>query len=235
MAKAKLLNVVMRDSGREALKKGKVKPKRKGASVDANIDGSFDAYTKATVKQDTERFYKTTYSPKNLKEATTRVGGVATDETGFTSRLSGQGKWAMGNIRSSLRSDRKTFFQAAAGDALRGSITGGVTGGLYAEAQGGSFWAGAKEGAFNGAVGWSGYKMGMRATGATSRNPFAGLGKKSQNDPNAKRGVLSSAGNMVNLSSSSPEISRQAAALINQKQWSGLSNAVVKNKGNNIF
>jgi hypothetical protein len=57
--------------------------------------------------------------------------------------------------------------------ALRGAVVGGAIGGTQDWAQGGSFWTGAKSGAFNGAVGWSAYRMAGHAVGATSLNPFS--------------------------------------------------------------
>lgn len=56
--------------------------------------------------------------------------------------------------------------------ALKGGVAGAAIGGTSEAAQGGSFWTGAKAGAFNGAVGWGAYRTLGRATGATTRNPF---------------------------------------------------------------
>lgn len=75
--------------------------------------------------------------------------------------------------------------------AARGAVAGSAIGGTTEWAQGGSFWAGAKEGAFNGAVGWGAYRMAGHAVGATSRNPFA-----KANADGSGGGLLTAAGNM---------------------------------------
>lgn len=60
--------------------------------------------------------------------------------------------------------------------AARGAVGGAVIGGTMESAQGGSFWTGAKSGAFNGALAYSGYRTLKTATGATSRNPLSRKG-----------------------------------------------------------
>jgi hypothetical protein len=60
--------------------------------------------------------------------------------------------------------------------AARGAVLGGAVGGTMEWSQGGSFWAGAKSGMFDGAVLNSGYRTLKTATGATSRNPLAKQG-----------------------------------------------------------
>jgi len=50
--------------------------------------------------------------------------------------------------------------------AGQGAVWGGVAGGTLSAAQGGDFWEGAKEGAFKGAVGYTGLKTAKIATGA---------------------------------------------------------------------
>lgn len=56
--------------------------------------------------------------------------------------------------------------------ALKGAVGGAAIGGTQEWAQGGSFWTGAKSGAFNGAVGWGAYRTLGKSVGATTRNPF---------------------------------------------------------------
>jgi hypothetical protein len=60
--------------------------------------------------------------------------------------------------------------------AARGAVGGAAIGGTMEWSKGGSFWTGAKSGAFNGAVGYAGYRTLKTATGATSRNPFGRKG-----------------------------------------------------------
>lgn len=131
--------------------------------------------------------------------------------------------WMGANVQRSLKGS-ETVLGVAANHAVRGAIGGAAIGGTMEAVQGGSFWDGAKAGAVNGAVGWGGYRMGMRATGATSMNPFAGINKK---DPN-NQGLVTAAGRMVNSMSTKSNISRQAATLLNHQQRLGLSDAVVK-------
>jgi hypothetical protein len=127
----------------------------------------------------------------------------------------------VGTLKAGMKPN-ETMLGVAASHAVRGAVVGGLGGGTMEAAQGGSFWDGAKAGAFNGAVGWGGYRMGMRMTGATSMNPFAGLkGGKEQ-------GLLASAGRMTNVMSGDVKVAKSAAGMLNQAQRSGWSDAVTK-------
>ncbi len=78
----------------------------------------------------------------------------------------------MGSNVMSRYGDGWGIAKGALGHATRGAVVGAAIEGTNEYAQGGSFWTGAKAGAFDGAVGWTGYKMAGAAFGATSRNPF---------------------------------------------------------------
>lgn len=151
--------------------------------------------------------------------AVSTSGGWA--QSGMSSKAGGLGSWAGNNIRGSLQKDQ-TVLGVAAGHAMRGAVGGGAIGGATEAAQGGDFWAGAKAGAFNGAVGWGGYRMGMRATGATSYNPLAGLNSKNPN----KQGIAAAAGRMVNTTSTKSNVSKQASTLLNHQQQLGLQQSI---------
>lgn len=163
----------------------------------------------------------------NLNRGATsaRAGGYSNLGTGgsLKSRAMQTGAWMRGNLANSLRDDNVSLLRAAGGHAARGGVFGGLAGGISSSAQGGSFWDGAKEGAFNGAVGWTGYRMGMRATAATSRNPFS------------QQGPVRSAVNMFNATSQNPNISRPAQKLLQHRQMEGLSRAVTKSQGKGIY
>lgn len=143
-------------------------------------------------------------------------------QDGLSAKTGALSSWGMNNIRGSIGKDQ-TVLGVAAGHAMRGAVAGGAIGGTAEAAQGGDFWAGAKAGAFNGAVGWGGYRMGMRATGATSYNPLAGLNSTA---PGAKRGLLSSGGNMVNATSTKTKVSKQASTLLKHEQRLGLQESI---------
>jgi hypothetical protein len=86
--------------------------------------------------------------------------------------------------------------------ALRGAVGGAAIGGTAEWAQGGSFWAGAKDGAFKGAVGWSAYRMAGHATDHMSMNPlskngaFTGVSKQVKAIMQAKKDHVAAQGIM---------------------------------------
>lgn len=92
-------------------------------------------------------------------------------------------------------------------NAVQGAIVGGAIGGTTNAMNGGSFWDGAKSGAMHGATGWAGYKMAMRATGATKINPFN------------KNGILGSTKGMYN--SQVDNMSDSVKAILRNKQTAG--------------
>lgn len=97
--------------------------------------------------------------------------------------------------------------------AVQGAAAGGGIGGTIEAAQGGSFWDGAKQGAFNGALGFTAIRTVKRAAGASS---YIG------ND-----GIRQVGGNMIRSTSADQEISRQASSLLNQRQRDGMTRAIM--------
>lgn len=126
------------------------------------------------------------------------------------------GKWGKSNYSLSASLEGRTAMGAAINDAVKGAIGGAVIGGAVEAGQGGSFWSGAKEGAFNGAVGWSAAKGMQRATGADSML----FGKN--NIYNSAKGMIAGA------SGDAANVAKSAQTLLSQRQFQGLSNAVVK-------
>jgi hypothetical protein len=121
----------------------------------------------------TARKYNFEDVPWKEAEPSNLAKGAATDfnpKAGTVRNFLGA---AASNLKSAHGGGWGGVAKQAGMHALRGSVGGGAIGGTTEWAQGGSFWAGAKSGAFNGAVGWSGYRMAGKAVGATSRNPFS--------------------------------------------------------------
>lgn len=140
--------------------------------------------------------------------------------SGTWDQISRAGSSMWQTAKMSAEKEGRTVWGAAGQHAIRGAAWGAVGGGTIEAAQGGSFWDGAKQGAFNGAVGWTGYRMGMRATGATSKNPFAG----------DNRGMLSSGATMFKSLSKDGEVSKQAQAILRPMQANGINKAMMKRK-----
>lgn len=99
-------------------------------------------------------------------------------------------------------------------DSVQGAALGGGIGGAIEAAQGGSFWDGAKEGAFKGAGGLTAYRYAKRGSGATSTFGGGGIAQSSKN--------LWNVGNYNN-----PEVSKQAAALLTQRQRDNMARATM--------
>lgn len=118
-----------------------------------------------------------------------------------------------GTYQNAAANEGRTALGLAGKHAVRGAVAGGGIGGTIEAAQGGSFWEGAKQGAFNGAVGLTAIRGVKRATGATG---YMGKG-----------GILESGGNLVRSTSNNADVSRQAAALLNQKQRDGMTRALM--------
>ena len=167
--------------------------------------------------------------------ARNRVGGgagsssstppVSAVDASYTSkgswdRLSKTGSSMWENLKQSATDEGRTVLGAAGQHAIRGAAWGAVGGGTIEAAQGGSFWDGAKQGGFNGAVGWTGYRMGMRATGAKSMNPFAGKNE----------GLISSASTMYRAGSADGAVSKQAQAILRPMQVESINKAMMRRK-----
>jgi hypothetical protein len=95
---------------------------------------------------------------------------------GFTKGAKAIGNYGYNNFRNSVGGDMGDVAKWAAGRAGRGAVVGGAVGGTAEAGQGGSFWSGAKAGAFNGAVGWTAYRGAGHAFAGGSKNPGKVLG-----------------------------------------------------------
>lgn len=128
-------------------------------------------------------------------------------------RLSDVGGWGMGNYQNAAMKEGRSALGLASKHAVQGAATGGLAGGTVEASQGGSFWDGAKQGAFNGAVGMTAIRGAKRMSGADT---YFG-----------KNGVKASATNMWKTTSNDSQVSGQAVALLSQKQRDGMVRAVM--------
>jgi hypothetical protein len=120
-----------------------------------------------------------------------KVSGKNTGSAGTSGRINlgeaiGDGTFgdqAMGSLKmarknfSSGMADKGGAVSYMGRAAVQGAVWGGGIGGTISAAQGGDFWAGAKEGAFKGAVGVAGYKGIKAATKSTSAGDILANGK----------------------------------------------------------
>ena len=113
----------------------------------------------------------------------------------------------VGNYKSSLGNN--TVLGTMGKQALTGAAWGGAIGGTTNALQGGSFWDGATDGAFKGAVGYTGYKTAMAGTKATTRNPF-GKGGIMQNGERMYNGA--------NVSANGPVVAKSAQTMLRHQQ-----------------
>lgn len=118
------------------------------------------------------------YSPSGTAPAPGGAGGATLPAAG--EKVSGLWNGAKrvgglmgGNLMASAGGTMGGVAKALGKHALKGAVAGGALGGVMESAQGGSFWEGAKEGAWNGAFANAAYGGLRRATGATSRNPLS--------------------------------------------------------------
>lgn len=144
-------------------------------------------------------------------------------DAGLTDRLSRFMGQARGNLQENALDAGRTVLGQAAMSSVKGGIAGGAVGGTIEAAQGGSFWDGAKQGAFNGAVGMGAYRTGQRAVGAKSAfNPFK---KQSVNDYG---GLFSGASTMWRATGGKDvQISKQAVNIMNNTQRAGMNRAIM--------
>jgi hypothetical protein len=146
------------------------------------------------------------------------LDGSAFGSKGGMDQLSKFGNAINGNWQRDAMEEGRTVLGMAGSHAIRGAAWGAVGGGTIEAAQGGSFWDGAKQGAFNGAVGWTGYRMGMRGVGATSLNPMS------------KSGVFKQGSTMARAFSKDKEVSGQAVAILNNRQVTGVAQGVMNQR-----
>lgn len=151
------------------------------------------------------------------------ANGGAVDK-GASHRTSTMGAWMEGNLQqAAFKGGHSSVLGMAGSHAIRGAAWGAVAGGSIEAAQGGSFWDGAKQGAFNGAVGWTGYRMGMKAVGANKINPLAGM-KGASSD----QGIIAGAQNMWRATGGADaNVSKQAVAILNNRQQEGYARALM--------
>lgn len=136
-----------------------------------------------------------------LREGKMGIGG--------TSKNMGKMAWA-GITSAAGGSGWSDIGKLAGSHAIRGAIGGAAIGGTMEAAQGGSFWNGAKEGAFNGAIGWTGARMAQHAVGR--RNVFAGA--SNMMDTFSKKAMMGEGG-----------VSKQASSILNNKQMANYAKA----------
>jgi hypothetical protein len=117
---------------------------------------------------------------------------------------------ARGNWEEAAAKEGSSVLGMTAKHAGQGAVFGGLAGGTIEAAQGGSFWDGAKQGAFNGAIGVAGARGLKRATGADSYL----FGKNS---------IAGNASRMWRGTGKDSEISGQARAILTNRQMEGVA------------
>lgn len=166
-------------------------------------------------------------APYNQGDASININNLKPSEF-MQDRLGGQIKSTLGTGWENIKTSTGGNVLGAVGShAVRGAIGGAAIGGTMEAAQGGDFWAGAKSGAFNGAVGWTGYRMGMRATGANSLNPLKGL----KSTTKGSQGIIAGGRNMFNTYSSDAGVSKQARALLNNTTRASMARQLTTRNG----
>jgi hypothetical protein len=141
------------------------------------------------------------------------IGGATKefkDQYGLGQKMSDVGSWGWGNLQEAAHKEGRSVLGMVGRHAVQGGAIGGVAGGTIEAAQGGSFWDGAKQGAFNGAVGAAGVRSLKRATGADSYM----FGKKN---------IFNSGGAMWRAHSTDAQVSKQAVSILTNNQTSGLA------------
>lgn len=150
------------------------------------------------------------------------AGGYGGQDAGFTMRVGDMLGRGHAGLQNAALEEGRSVLGMAGSHAVRGAAWGAVGGGTIEATQGGSFWDGAKQGAINGAVGWTGYRMGMKAVGAKSMNPFA-----KQTSKHDKGGLLSALNNTWKTTSGNADVSGQYIAIMNNRQKSALARSIM--------
>jgi len=114
----------------------------------------------------------------SAKSRRINLGETVGDGT-FAGQASGSLRMARENFSTGM-ADRGGAASYLGRAAVQGAVWGGGIGGTVSAAQGGDFWAGAKEGAFKGAVGVAGFK-GLRAASGTTSTGFKSIGDTAAN------------------------------------------------------
>ena len=144
--------------------------------------------------------------------------GSAFKSDGGWDQASKTGSAMWGNLQNAAAHEGRTMLGMAGNHAIRGAAWGAVGGGSVEAMQGGSFWDGAKSGAVKGAVGWTGYRMGMKAVGAKGINPIG------------KDGLFNSGSNLYRSFSKDADVSGQAIAILNNRQIEGVARSVMNQR-----
>lgn len=121
-----------------------------------------------------------TSDPKLKGKMNLAPGGAATQN--LTQQMTETATMAGKNIKDHVAAKYNGNVGAFLGkSALQGAVWGGAVGGTISASQGGDFWAGAKEGAFKGAVGMAGWNS-LRA--ATKTEGMFDVGNVAANSKN---------------------------------------------------
>lgn len=181
--------------------------------------GKFEAGANAVNKMIKGKGGYGTPNAEDLKKSTGwQNTKMSYDDGGMFGRANKMGGMIRGNWEEAALDKGKSVLGMAGSYAIKGAAGGAVVGGTIEAAQGGSFWDGAKQGAFNGAALATGYGMGMKGVGASSLNPLA-----KQVSKDSKGGLLSSGSTMWRSTKGDAEISGQARAIMNQRQMEGVA------------
>lgn len=147
-------------------------------------------------------------------------GGNAAD-IGLSGRAMQMGQWGRANLQNAAQAEGRSVLGMSARHAVQGAAWGAVAGGAIEATQGGSFWDGAKQGAFNGAAISAGARGLKRAVGGE---------KGAMNYVRGQQSVGASATNMWRATAGDPQISGQARAILNQRQMEGVTRMVMNQR-----
>lgn len=193
--------------------------KRGADKIDETVQAGTGGHYKPLNSPEGEIASKTTNSYLNKGGQgfySEKYGQAAELNTGMK-RLSDVAGWGMGNYQNAALKEGRSALGLASKHAVQGAATGGLAGGTVEASQGGSFWDGAKQGAFNGAVGMTAVRGAKRMSGADSY-----MGKTSKG-----KGVMGGFNSMWKTTSNDSKVSGQAVALLNQTQRDGMTRAVM--------
>ena len=143
------------------------------------------------------------------------------ENTGVLSRVNQSLGFGLGNYQQAAIAEGRTALGMAGRHAIQGGAWGAVLGGSIEAAQGGSFWDGAKQGAFNGAVGVTAIRGAKRAVGGRE-----GLGGYFKGEDS----MAGAAANMWRATSGDAEISGQARAILKQRSMDGVARSVMNSR-----
>lgn len=193
----------------------------------ANIFDDVVRGTEKVAKNTTKKTASTTathYAKPNqgdIDKATSWLQNGNPENLGVLGRANQAANLGWANLQQAASKEGRTVLGMAGRHAVQGAAWGAVAGGTVEAAQGGSFWDGAKQGAFNGAAISVGARGLKRATGADSYM----FGAK-----NGKQTIAASANNMWRATNADPQISGQARAILQNRQMEGVSRAFMNQR-----